>query len=69
MKNQAAVELGHKGGLARKKNLTLEQLSAIGKRAAAARWKNKGKKQKKQNNISGYRGVSCTASRRSQMGL
>jgi hypothetical protein len=39
MKNQAAVKLGRKGGLARKKNLTPEQLSAIGKRAAAARWK------------------------------
>ena len=39
MKNKAAVELGRKGGLARKRNLTPEQLSAIGKRAAAARWK------------------------------
>jgi hypothetical protein len=43
MKDQAAVELGRRGGLARKKNLTPEELSAIGKRAAAARWK--GKKQ------------------------
>jgi hypothetical protein len=46
MKNQAAVELGRRGGLARKRKLTPEQLSAIGKRAAAARWgKKKGKKQ------------------------
>jgi hypothetical protein len=46
MKNKAAVELGRRGGLARKRNLTPEQLSAIGKRAAAARWaKKKGKKQ------------------------
>ena len=45
MKNRAAVELGRKGGLARKQNLTPEQLSAIGKRGAAARWKkNKGKR-------------------------
>jgi hypothetical protein len=39
MKDQAAGELGRKGGLARKKNLTPEELSAIGKRAAAAQWK------------------------------
>jgi hypothetical protein len=46
MKNQAAVELGRRGGLARKRKLTSEELSAIGKRAAAARWgKKKGKKQ------------------------
>jgi hypothetical protein len=46
MKNQAAVELGRKGGLARKKNLTPEEISAIGKRGAAIRWaKKKGKKQ------------------------
>jgi hypothetical protein len=45
MKNQAAVELGRKGGLARKNKLTPEELSAIGRRGAAARWrKNKGKK-------------------------
>jgi len=45
VKNKAAVELGRKGGLARKRNLTPEQLSAIGKRAAVARWKkNKGEK-------------------------
>lgn len=46
MKNKAAVELGRKGGLARKKSLTPEQLSAIGKCAAAARWK-KNKREKK----------------------
>jgi hypothetical protein len=49
MKNQAAVELGRRGGLARKRNLTPEELSAIGKRAAAARWK-KNKKTKKEKN-------------------
>jgi hypothetical protein len=46
MKNQAAVELGRRGGLARKRNLTPEELTAIGKRGAAIRWgKNKRKKQ------------------------
>jgi hypothetical protein len=50
MKNQAAVELGRKGGLARKRKLTPEELSAQGKRAAAARWKKyKGKKQHGKN--------------------
>jgi hypothetical protein len=47
MKNKAAVELGRLGGLARKRNLTPEQRSAISKRAAAARWK-KNKKLKKE---------------------
>jgi hypothetical protein len=47
MKNQAAVELGRRGGLARKRNLTPEQRSAIAKRAAAVRWKKK--KEKKQD--------------------
>jgi general stress protein YciG len=37
-KNQAAVQLGRKGGLARKKNLTKEQLSEIGKAGAGTRW-------------------------------
>jgi hypothetical protein len=46
VKNQAAVELGRRGGLARKRKLTPEELSAIGKRAVAIRWKkNKGKNQ------------------------
>jgi hypothetical protein len=49
MKNQAAVELGRMGGLARKRKLTPEQLSASGKRAAAVRWK-KYKKTKKEKN-------------------
>ena len=31
--------VGKKGGLARAKNLTPEQQSAIGKKAARARWK------------------------------
>ena len=45
VKNKAVADLGRLGGLARKKKLTPEQLSAIGKRAAAARWKKeKGKK-------------------------
>jgi hypothetical protein len=41
-KNPAAVQLGRKGGLARKKNLTKEQLSEIGKAAAGKRWAKKG---------------------------
>jgi hypothetical protein len=49
MKNQAAVELGRKGGLARKRKLTPEQLSAIAKRAIAARWK-KYRKEKRNAN-------------------
>lgn len=42
-KNPAAVALGRlgglKGGKARAKNLTKEQLSEIGKKGAEARWK------------------------------
>jgi hypothetical protein len=49
MKNQAAVELGRKGGLARKRNLTPEELSAIGKRGAAIRWKKNRKKKQDEN--------------------
>lgn len=37
-KNQAAVELGRKGGAARAKKLTPEQRSEIAKKAAAKRW-------------------------------
>lgn len=44
-KNPAAVALGRMGGLkggkARAKNLTAEQLAEIGKKGAAARWKDK----------------------------
>jgi hypothetical protein len=40
-KNPAAVQLGRKGGLARKKNLTKEQLSEIGKAGAGKRWAKK----------------------------
>jgi hypothetical protein len=40
-KNQAAVQLGRKGGLARKRNLTKEQLSEIGKVGAGKRWAKK----------------------------
>jgi hypothetical protein len=44
-KSAAAVELGAKGGAARAKRLTKEQLSKIGKAGAAARWAaKKGKK-------------------------
>ena len=42
-KDPAAVSLGAKGGKARAKNLTKEQLSKIGKAAAAKRWKKGGK--------------------------
>jgi general stress protein YciG len=38
-KNSAAVTLGRKGGQGRAKNLTKEQLSQIGKKGAAKRWK------------------------------
>ncbi len=43
-KSAAAVSLGRKGGQARAKNLSKEQLSAIGKKAAAGRWGKKGGK-------------------------
>jgi hypothetical protein len=38
-KDPAAVSLGRRGGLARAKNNSPAKLSAIGKKAAAARWK------------------------------
>lgn len=41
-KKFAAVELGAKGGKARAKRLTAEQLSEIGKQGAAKRWEEKG---------------------------
>jgi len=45
IKNKAAVELGKRGGTARAKKLSKEQLSKIGKAGAAKRWANKpGKK-------------------------
>lgn len=40
-KNQAAVELGRKGGKARAKNLTAEERKEIAKKAAEKRWKKK----------------------------
>jgi hypothetical protein len=43
IKNAAAVELGTKGGAARAKSLSKEQLSAIGKKGAAKRWKKEDK--------------------------
>ena len=39
-KNAAAVELGHKVGVARAKSLTKEQRAKIARKAAATRWKN-----------------------------
>lgn len=42
--NAAAVELGKRGGEARASNLSKEQLSKIGKAAAAKRWAKKGEK-------------------------
>ena len=45
-KNRAAVQLGRRGGKARAKNLTKAELSEIGKRANAVRWKGHVKKQK-----------------------
>jgi len=41
IKNKAAVELGKKGGAARAKSLTKEELSTIGKAGAAKRWGSK----------------------------
>ena len=38
-KNQAAVELGRKGGLARAKSLTPDQRQEIARQAAKARWR------------------------------
>lgn len=38
-KNRAAVVLGRKGGKARAKNLSAEELSTQGKKAAEERWK------------------------------
>jgi len=38
MKNKAAVELGRRGGRARKKGLTPQERSAIARRAVLARW-------------------------------
>jgi len=49
-KDEAAVNLGRKGGKARAKNLTPEQLSAIGKHAAEVRWKKHRKQQKDSSN-------------------
>jgi hypothetical protein len=43
-KNPAAVELGAKGGTARAKNLSKEELSKIGRAGAAKRWSGKTKK-------------------------
>lgn len=44
-KELTASEMGRKGGKRRAKNLTTEQLSAIGKKGAAHRWnKRKGDK-------------------------
>lgn len=37
-------EVGRRGGKARAKNLTKKQMSAIGKKGAAARWGDKPKK-------------------------
>jgi len=38
-KNNAAVELGRKGGAARAKKLTQHQRSAVARKAAKSRWK------------------------------
>jgi hypothetical protein len=43
MTNKAAAELGRKGGKARVKNMTPEQLSAANRKAALARWSKKKK--------------------------
>lgn len=42
-KNPAAVALGRKGGLQRKKNLSEKELSEIGRKGAEAFWKKKRK--------------------------
>ena len=38
LRDPAAQALGRKGGIARKRNLSLEKLTEIGKKGAAARW-------------------------------
>lgn len=43
-KNAAAAELGKKGGEARAKNLTKEQLTEIGRKGAQTRWAKQSKK-------------------------
>jgi len=43
-KNQAAAALGRKGGKARAKNLTPEELSEQGRKAVMARWNKRKKK-------------------------
>jgi hypothetical protein len=40
-KELTAREMGRKGGTARAKNLTKQELSAIGKKGAAIRWAQK----------------------------
>lgn len=39
MKNKAAAALGKRGGKARVRNMTREQLSEANRKAALARWK------------------------------
>lgn len=46
-KMAAAVEMGKRGGLARAKAMTAEQLSEIGRKAAKVRWKGHKKKRSK----------------------
>ena len=41
------TEIGRKGGLARGRNLSAEELTEIGRKGAAARWADKTKKKKK----------------------
>lgn len=43
-KQMTASQMGKKGGRRRAQTQTKEQLSAIGKKAAKARWAQKGKK-------------------------
>ena len=43
-KNAAAVQLGRRGGFARSKKLTKEELSAIGRVGAETRWGKKSAK-------------------------
>jgi hypothetical protein len=43
-KDPAAVKLGALGGRARARNLSKAELTRIGRKAAAGRWKKRGKK-------------------------
>jgi general stress protein YciG len=48
-KPMTAAEMGRKGGTARAKNLSKEELAAIGRKGAKNRWAKKSKSKKGEN--------------------